>query len=137
MLTKRDLGWNYGTFFLVSRLNLIPMIFERNATRTGLENEMRGQKSTWRKLMFHAWQTLFLSHCLYVDFRAAQFAAKSFSGDSGDLQKDLDLVPLTMIMAVGFIALFLISFFVLGRGRDLSVKLYNEVLKIRGKFIKI
>jgi len=124
MLTRLDLKWNYSTFSFLSKINLIPVIFNE------LTGQMETQKSIWRKIQFKLWQLLFLSQTIFVTIRTGRSAF--FAGD----QSDWDFTPIMIILCSVYIGIFSMIYTMFDSGRDLNIKVYNEILKIRGTLFK-
>ena len=122
MLTRLDLKWNYLAFSLLSKLNLIPVNFNE------LTGQMENQKSIWKKIQFKLWQLLFLSQTIFMSIRTGQSAF--FAGG----QSDWDFTPIMVISCTAYIAAFSTIYTMFDSGRDLNIKVYNEILKIRGTF---
>jgi hypothetical protein len=122
MLTRLDLKWNYATFSVLSNLNLIPVIFN------GLTGQMENQKSVWKKIQFKLWQLLFLSQTIFMTIRTGRSAF--FTG----YQSVWDFTPIMVIFCTGYITTFSMFYTMFDSGRDLNMKVYNEILKIRGTF---
>ena len=129
MLTQKDLRWNYKSFSLYSKLNLLPFTFKPNFL-LGRPQQMECEGSSiWRESVFKLIQVLFTAQTCFISFRTAQNA----SGDDKEADLDWDFIPMMLHYMACYLAFDLIAYFVFDVGRELNSKVYNENLKLRGK----
>ena len=119
MLTKRDLRVNYFFFKLASVLNLIPVTFDP------LTGRMRAQSSSIRKFIFKCWQALGLYTFTFLFSRT--FYSLTYTNLS------LDFIPVMGIGSTAFCCAFLAAHFMFDTNLEENIKVYNEIMRIRGK----
>ena len=71
-----------------------------------------------------------------MSFRTVQGAhnGRSIEGFSEtDESLDSDFVPMMLILSAGYLTIDLIAYLTFDLDRELNMKIYNEVLKLRGK----
>ena len=129
MLTSEDLSWSYKSFSLSSKLNLFPVTFRPVLLGGQMET---GQVSTWKKIGFKFYQMIFTCRMIFISFRTLQYMTGfGFSGEETNL--NWDFVPILLIFTAAFVTGNFIAYFIFDVGRELNVKLYNELIKLRGK----
>ena len=130
MLTQKDLRWNYKSFSLYSKLNLLPFTFKPNFL-LGRPQQMECEGSSiWRESVFKLIQVLFTAQACFISFRTAQNA----SGDDKKADLDWDFVPIMLILSAAHLNINLLAYFTFDGAPELNTKIYNEILKLRGKF---
>ena len=122
MLTRHDLRWSYKIFQVGSALNIFPVTFDPVTGR------MKSQKSGLRRFIFRIWQTVGLSHIFYIVLRTVQTGLSSET-------KYRDFTPLMLTLCVIFTGFFLYTDFMFLKRVEENVKVYNELLRIRGEII--
>jgi hypothetical protein len=110
MLTNMDLSWNLETFQLASKLGCIPVEFDASSGR------MLKTKKTWKIFIFRLW-------LLYLGFFDGWLAVRAISALKAS---DWELIPMTIVYALGFCILWFWSFFMFHTKPQLTVKFYNE-----------
>ena len=127
MLTPGDLRWNYKSFSLYSKLNLIPVSFSPNYL-WGQPGLMDSENCPfWRQLGFKLVQLSFIGQTLFVSIRTGQGAKASGH------EVDGAFVPIMFIVSGAYLTIALVSYFTFDSGRALNTKIYKEILKLRGK----
>ena len=132
MLTKKDLRWNYTAFSLYSKLNLIPVKFIPNFLLGGPRQMDSEASSLWRKMAFKLIQILYTAHTIFMSFRSVQCAVSERKEETG-AELNSEFVPIMLILSFGYFTFDLFLHFTFGSGRALNSKIYNEILKLRGK----
>ena len=127
MLTPNNLRWNYQSFSLYSKLNLIPVRFIQNFLLGGSRPMDSQGSSVWKRIGFKLVQVSFLSQTLFVSIRTGLGAHGSGHEDDGAF------VPIMIIMTGAYLSMCFITFFTFDSERALNTKIYNEILKLRGK----
>ena len=122
MLTRQDLRWSCKIFQIGSTLNIFPVTFDP------VTGQMKSQKSGLRRFIFRIWQAVGLSHIFYIVLLTIQTGLSSET-------KYRDFTPLMLTMCVTFIGMFLHTNFMFLDTVEENVKVYNELLRIRGEFI--
>ena len=122
MLTKRDLILHYKVYSWGSALNLFPFTFDRFG-------QMRHENSIWRRIWFIFWELLYISQILFMTLRTIHYI-----GFTETEHLDWDYVPLMLIQVIGYGTVYSFPYIIFNKGQELNVKVYNEILKIRGKW---
>ena len=92
---------------------------------------MKSTESLMTKIIFKGWQTVFFCHSNYIKFRAIQ-AVYEFNHDE-ESAGGWEFIPMMLIGTVAFDYAFFLSYFLFDKGRDVTVKIYNEILRILGE----
>ena len=122
MLTRHDLRWTYKIFQIGSALNVFPVTFEP------VTGQMKSQDSGLKKCIFKIWQTLGFCHIFYLTLRTIYTG--HFSGSTYR-----DFLSLMIILCVTFLGIFRYTDFIFVTRIEANVKVYNELLRIRGEII--
>ena len=123
MLTRQDLRWNYMVLNLASKLNIFPVSFDRVTGR------MRIQRSKYRKILFRVWVALGFAHSFYLTMKTVQ--AGVFSKTSYG-----DFFPMMVMLSFGILCTTLFAHLLFISRPGENVKVYNEILGIRGTYTK-
>ena len=92
-----------------------------------------GEVSTWKKICFKFYQMIFTCRMIFISFRTLQYMTGfGFSGEETDL--NWDFVPILLIFTAAFVTGNFIAYYMFDVGRELNIKLYNEIMKLRGEF---
>jgi len=127
MLTQKDLRWNYQSFSFYSKLNLLPVTFKPNFLLGGPRQMECEGSSIWREIGFKLIQIMFTAQTCFISFRTAQNA----SGE--DKEADWDFVPIMLILSASHLNINFLTYFTFDCFSELNTKIYNEILKLRGK----
>ena len=131
MLTKGDLRWNDKVFSLYSDLMLLPVTFRPDSMWEGA-GEMRTEKSSiWRRIAFKFFQIVVNCDTFFMAFRILECMMGGDERDDADL--DWDLLPMMIIFFSGYLTVDVNTYFIFDSGRQLNIKIYNELRKLRGK----
>ena len=122
MLTRHDLRLTYKIFQVGSALNIFPVTFDP------VTGQMKSQESRLRRFIFKIWQTLGFSHISYIILRTVQAGYFSESTYS-------DVIPLMITLCTAFSGIFIYTNFIFVTRAQENVKVYNELLRIRGEII--
>ena len=125
MLRTRHLYLNRLIFYLLAKLCIIPVTFDP------LTGHMKSTESFLTKLTFKGWQTFFFCHSNYIKFRTIQ-AVYEFNHDEESVG-GWEFIPIMLIGIVTFDYSLCMSYFMFDKGRDVVVKIYNEILGILGE----
>ena len=139
MLTKEDLKWTTKCLSLYSKLGIIPVTFKPATLGEGAGEMRSGKISTFKIIRFKLIQILFTCHALFMSFRTLDYATGGIFGNKDGEEEeakvlDWDLVPMMLLFTDGYITIDVTTHFMLDSARQLNVKVYNEILKFRGKY---
>jgi len=142
MLTKKDLKWTNLFLSIYSKLGIIPATFKPDVLGKGAGQMQSGKISIRKRITFKLAQMLLTGHSVFILFRTLEYATGGglVGGKYGEKEEeedevlDWDLVPMMLIFTNSFLTMDVTTHLIFNYARQLNVKVYNEILKLRGTF---
>ena len=126
MMEHGDSRLTDSAFVFASTLRIIPVTFDG---KTGRMRKAEGKNGRQREFLYKVWSILGSLHILYMSLRLL---------NSFIYLKDVswDFVLVIMTLTEGYCSVSVISFILFQTSLEENIKVFNEIINLRGNFIK-